>query len=87
VQLGEEGGSVYGSTGGVELTGEDRSIRGITSPSATLSTPYPTRTNPGSNPRPRGACSVTVAAFASKECTVLLMTWRDGYWPVRGFSL
>jgi hypothetical protein len=42
------------STGGMKLTGENRSTRGKTCPSATLSTTTPTRTNPGSNPGLRG---------------------------------
>ena len=38
----------------MKLTGENRSIRGKTCPSATLSTTNPTRTDPGSNPNLRG---------------------------------
>jgi hypothetical protein len=34
----------------MKLTGENRSIRGKTCPSATLSTTNPTWTDPGSNP-------------------------------------
>jgi hypothetical protein len=34
----------------MKLTGENRSTRGKTSPSATLSTTNPTWTDPGSNP-------------------------------------
>jgi hypothetical protein len=34
----------------MKLTGENRSTRGKTCPSATLSTTNPTRTDPGSNP-------------------------------------
>jgi hypothetical protein len=38
----------------MKFTGEDRSIRGKTCPSATLSTTNPTWTEPGSNPDLRG---------------------------------
>jgi hypothetical protein len=38
----------------MKLTGENRSTRGETCPSATLSTTNPTWTNPGSNPGLRG---------------------------------
>jgi hypothetical protein len=38
----------------MKLTGEKRSTRGKTCPSATLSTTNPTWTDPGSNPRLRG---------------------------------
>jgi hypothetical protein len=38
----------------MKLTGENRSTRGKTCPSATLSTTNPTWTDPGSNPGLRG---------------------------------
>jgi hypothetical protein len=38
----------------MKLTGENRSTRGKTCPSATLSTTNPTITDPGSNPGLRG---------------------------------
>jgi hypothetical protein len=38
----------------MKLTGDNRSTRGKTCPSATLSTTNPTLTDPGSNPGPRG---------------------------------
>jgi hypothetical protein len=38
----------------MKLTGENRSTRGNTSPSVTLSTTNPTWTDPGSNPGLRG---------------------------------
>jgi hypothetical protein len=38
----------------MKLTGEDRSTRGKTCPSATLSTTNPAWTDPGSNPGLRG---------------------------------
>jgi hypothetical protein len=38
----------------MKLTGENRSTRGKTCPSATLSSTNPTWTDPGSNPGPRG---------------------------------
>jgi hypothetical protein len=37
----------------MKLTGENRSTRGKTCPSSTLSTTNPTRTDPGSNPANR----------------------------------
>jgi hypothetical protein len=43
----------------MELTGENRSTRGQTCPSATFSTTNPTWTNPGSNPGLRGERPVT----------------------------
>jgi hypothetical protein len=42
------------NTGGMKLTGKNRSTRGKTCPSATLPTTNPTRTDPGSNPGLRG---------------------------------
>jgi hypothetical protein len=48
----------------MKLTGENRSTRGKTGPSATLSTKNPTWTDSGSNPglrggRPATNCSIT----------------------------
>jgi hypothetical protein len=43
----------------MRLTGENRSTRGKTCPSATLSTTNPTWTDPGSNPGLRGGRPVT----------------------------
>jgi hypothetical protein len=43
----------------MKLAGENRSTRGKTCPSATLSTTNPTWTDPGSNPGLRGGKSVT----------------------------
>jgi hypothetical protein len=43
----------------MKLTGENRSTRGETCPSATLSTTNPTWTDPGSNPGLRGERSAT----------------------------
>jgi hypothetical protein len=43
----------------MKLTGENRSTRGKTCPSATLSTKNPTRTGPGSNPGFRGGRPAT----------------------------
>ena len=43
----------------MKLTGENRSIRRKTYPSATLSTINPTRTDPGSNPGLRGGRPAT----------------------------
>jgi hypothetical protein len=42
------------SDGGIILTGENRSTRRKTCPSATLSTTNPTRIDPGANPGLRG---------------------------------
>jgi hypothetical protein len=56
----------------MQLTDENRSTLGKTCPSATLFTTNPTRTDPGSNPGLRGACSVSVRTFASTDCRVLL---------------
>jgi hypothetical protein len=47
------------STGGMKLTGENRSTGGKTCPSTTLSTTNPTWTDPGSNPGLRGESPVT----------------------------
>jgi hypothetical protein len=46
--------SVYWSTGGMKLTGENRSTRGKTCPSVTLSIINPMWIEPGSNPGLRG---------------------------------
>jgi hypothetical protein len=46
--------SVKWNTGGMKLTGENRSTRGKTCNSATLSTTNPARNDPGSNPGLRG---------------------------------
>jgi hypothetical protein len=43
----------------MKLTGENRSTRGETCPSTTLSTTNPTWTDPGSNPGLRGERSAT----------------------------
>jgi hypothetical protein len=43
----------------MKLTGENRSTRGKTYPSATISTSNPTWTDPGSNPGLRGERPVT----------------------------
>jgi hypothetical protein len=43
--------------GGMILTGENRGTRTETCPSATLSTTYPTDTDPGANPVLRGGSS------------------------------
>jgi hypothetical protein len=43
----------------MKLTGENRSTRGKTCPSATLSTTNPTLTDPGSNPGLCGGRSAT----------------------------
>jgi hypothetical protein len=43
----------------MKLTGENRSTRGKTCPSATLSTTYPTWNDPGSNPGLRGERAAT----------------------------
>jgi hypothetical protein len=47
------------STGGMKLTGENRSTRWKTCPSATLSTTNPTWTDPGSKPGLRGGRQAT----------------------------
>jgi hypothetical protein len=44
----------------MKLTGEDRTTRGKTCPSATLSTTNPTWTDPGSNPGLRGGRPATI---------------------------
>jgi hypothetical protein len=51
--------SKYSGTGGMKLTGENRSTRGKSCPSASLSTTNPTRTDPGSNPGLRGGRPAT----------------------------
>jgi hypothetical protein len=43
----------------MKMTGENRSTREKTCPSATLSTTDPTRTDPGSNPGLRGGRQAT----------------------------
>jgi hypothetical protein len=45
------------STGGLKLTGENRSTRRKTCPSATLSTTNPTGTDPGSNSLSHGTAN------------------------------
>jgi hypothetical protein len=70
----------------MKLTGENRSARGKTYPTATLSTTNPTWTDPGSNPGLRGdrpatnrlshgtaLCALTDSQFYGS--TMLLMLW------------
>ena len=62
----------------MKLTGENRSTRGKTCPSATLSTTNPTWTDPGSNPglrdgRPatNGLSHGTLHRYVAAECSSL----------------
>ena len=55
----------------MKLTGENRSTRGKTCPSATLSTTNPTWTDPGSNPGPRGGNLVLPGVKCSSACAGL----------------
>jgi hypothetical protein len=57
----------------MKLTGENRSTRGETCPSATLSTTYPTWTDPGSNPGLHGGSHVTALCMVwdTQKCKSL----------------
>jgi hypothetical protein len=50
----------------MKFAGENRSPRGKTCPSVTLSTTNPTWTDPGSNPGPRGQITI----FSPTKCTL-----------------
>jgi hypothetical protein len=60
----------------MKLTGENRSARGETCPSATFSTTNPTGTNPGSNPGLRGERPATNRLSHGTAISVL-PTFRD----------
>jgi hypothetical protein len=61
----------------MKLPGENRSTRGKTCPSATLSTTNPTLTDPGSNPSLRGGRPATNRlshGMAGMSCKVIVQT-------------
>jgi hypothetical protein len=74
----------------MKLTGENRSTRGKTCPSATLSTPNPTWTDPGSNPGLRGdrpatnrlrTCSYIYMYINATATSVMLQLYlRHGFY-------